>query len=334
MRIDLSKQWVNYVNFFLIGINVVVLSGNLSYALCFPVLISVLFFMTRYAVHADDQKLLHLCVMNTFILSINGLLFDYLRMSTIAPVIAFIIAAFLGKESVSVLMKKSLFPIYGLLISVIIVFSFLGQIRNKVSGYEKINSVLTELNRSVLEESEKEEIEGEQEESFEARVSNINQTSQVVEVVEEDGYYMGETMAYLSYAFIPRFIWKDKPVIAQGIWFAVRIGKANIQEGGGANNSINMTSAGELFLNFGWMGVMVGMFIIGALCAYMWQISGFSGHVSNILGGMFGLYLFSLATSTFGVDLQFVVTMVSYFCLFQFANYVYLYFSSNQNQTH
>ncbi len=171
-----------------------------------------------------------------------------------------------------------------------------------------------------------------EEEKFEARVSNVNQTSQIVEVVKEDGFYHGETMAYLSYAFIPRFLWKEKPVIAQGVWFALRIGQAYVQEGVGANNSINMTSAGELYLNFGLLGVAIGMFLIGGLCAYMWQISGFAGQPTNLLGGMFGLYLFFLATSTFGIDLQFLVTLVSYFCLFQFVNFAFIYFSNKEGK--
>jgi hypothetical protein len=335
MNIELKHQWVRYLNTGLIIGNLLLLAGNVPYGLFFPFLISFLFFLTRYAVARDDKWLLSMCIANTYILSVNGLLFDYLRMSTIAPSIAFLIAAFMGKQEIASMFKKAMIPVYGLLVSAIIVFSYIGQIRNKASGFEKLDNVVTELNRSVLKEGttveQDEEVE---EESFEARVSNINQTTQVVRVVQEDGYYDGSTMAYLSYAFIPRFIWKDKPIIQQGVWFALRIGKAYVHEGAGANNSINMTSAGELYLNFGILGVIVGMFFIGGLSAYMWQISGFKESVNNLLGGMFGLYLFYLATSTFGIDLQFFVTMIACFCLFQLANYSYLYFLNSQRTTH
>lgn len=333
LKMELSYKWTGYLNYALLAINILILSGNIPYIVFFPSLISVLFFLTRYAISKDDQKLLNYCIANTIILSINGMLFDYLRMAIIAPCIALLVAVFFGKEDISVFFKRSLFPVYGFLLAILVVFSFLGQIRNSMSGYEKINSVITELNRSVLEDNKEVAVEGqteEEEERFEARVSNVNQTSQIVRLVEEDGFYHGETMAYLSYAFIPRFIWKEKPIIAQGVWFALRIGQAYVQEGVGANNSINMTSAGELYLNFGLLGVMLGMFFIGALCAYMWQISGFSGNPSNLLGGMFGLYLFFLATSTFGIDLQFLVTLVSYFCLFQFVNFAYIYFANKE----
>ncbi|MDB5273293.1 MAG: hypothetical protein JWO58_1660 [Chitinophagaceae bacterium] len=331
MNIELKKKQINYINNIVTAINVIMLAGNVPYATIFPFLITALFFLTRYAFKNDDKWLISMCITNTFILSINGLLFDYLRMSTIGPSIAFVIAAFFGKETIEGLFKKTMYPIYGLLIATVLIFSFMGKIRNKVSGYEKLTSVVEELNKTILEENvEIEDETGEEEESFEARVSNINQTTQVVRVVEEDGFYHGESMAYLSYAFIPRALWKDKPVIAQGVWFALRIGKAYVHEGGAANNSINMTSAGELYLNFGLAGVIVGMFIIGGLAAYMWLISGFADSANNVLGGMFGLYLFYLATSTFGVDLQFLVTMISYFCLFELANYLYLYFYKSQ----
>ena len=333
LKMNLSFKWVNYLNYALIIVNVLILAGTLPYIILFPSLIAVLFFLTRYAISKDDQKILNYCIANTFILSINGMLFDYLRMAIIAPCIALLVAVFFGKENISVFFKRSLFPVYGFLVAILIVFSFLGQIRTRMSGYEKINSVITELNRSILEDDEKPTIASdteEEEERFEARVSNVNQTSQIVRLVKEDGFYHGETMAYLSYAFIPRFIWKEKPIIAQGVWFALRIGQAYVQEGVGANNSINMTSAGELYLNFGLLGVVIGMFFIGALCAYMWQISGFAGNPSNLLGGMFGLYLFFLATSTFGIDLQFLVTLVSYFCIFQFVNFAYIYFSNKE----
>ena len=334
MQIDITHARVRQLNTAIIIGNLLLLAGNVPYALFFPFLISFLFFLTRYAVAKDDKWLLSMCIANTFILSVNGLLFDYLRMSTIAPSIAFLLAAFMGKEEISTMFKKALLPIYGLLVCTIIVFSFLGQIRNKASGIEKFNGVMNELNRAILKDATTPEPEEEEGESFEARVSNINQTSQVVRVVEEDGYYKGETMAYLSYAFIPRFIWKDKPIIAQGVWFAIRIGKAYVHEGGGANNSINMTSAGELYMNFGLVGVVIGMFLIGGICAYMWQISGFAESTSNVLGGMFGLYLFYLASSNFGIDLQFFVTLVSYFCLFQLANYLFIYFFNSQRATH
>lgn len=333
MDIPIEKPLVRYLNILVTIANVLVLLEKLPYATVFPFSIAFLFFLTRYAVKKDDQWLLNFCLVNTFILSINGFFFDYLRMSTIAPGIAFLIAVFFGKEKVSALFKKTLFPVYGLLFVAVTIFPFIGQIRNSASGYEKIFSVVDKFNESG-EEFMTPDLYAEEDESFEARVSIINQTSQIVKLVKEDGYYKGSSLAYLTYAFIPRFLWKDKPIIAQGVWFALAIGQAYVHADGRANNSVNMTSAGELYLNFGLAGVAIGMFMIGYLCAYMWQVSGFSESSENVLGAMFGLYLFYLATSTFGIDLQFLVTLLSYFCMFQLVNYLYLYFLKPKKKVH
>ncbi len=333
MDIPIKKHLVRYLNILVTFANVLVLFEKLPYATVFPFSIAFLFFLTRYAVTKDDQTLLTYCLVNTFILSINGFLFDYLRMSTIAPSIAFLIAVFFGKEKISALFKKTLYPVYGLLFVAVTIFPFIGQIRNSASGYDKIYSVFEKFNESG-EKQATPDLYAEEDESFEARVSIINQTSQIVKLVKEDGYYKGSSLAYLSYALIPRFLWKDKPIIAQGVWFALAIGQAYVHADGRANNSVNMTSAGELYLNFGLIGVVMGMFMIGYLCAYMWQISGFYGSCDNILGAMFGLYLCYLATSTFGIDLQFLVTLISYFCMFQAVNYLYRFFLKPKNTVH
>lgn len=325
MSIEIAPRFIHYI---LIGVSILnglVLMGKLNYTTMFPFIIAGGFFLTRYAADKNNTTLLNFCIMNTMVLSLNGFLFDYLRMSTIAPGVSFLIAVFFGREKVGTMFNKSLIPIYGLLVFSVIIFPFVGQIRNQASGFDKLTGVLGKLNEQSYEQKTP-DLYAEEKESFEARVSNINQTSQVVKLVHDVGYYKGSTLAYLSYALIPRFIWKDKPIIAQGVWFALEIGQAYVHADGRANNSVNMTSAGELYLNFGLIGVVVGMFLIGLLCAFMWRISGFSESSGNVLGAMFGLYLFFLATSTFGIDLQFLVTLISYFCMFQFVNYIYIFF--------
>src|SRR6478609_3497096 len=90
--------------------------------------------------------------------------------------------------------------------------------------------------------------EKDKEKNILARSSTLNQLSQVVELQVEDGYYNGATMSYIAFAFIPRFIWPEKPLIMQGRWFANEIGMAYNHGSTGSlmdvNNSINMTVAG------------------------------------------------------------------------------------------
>ncbi|MEE3331768.1 MAG: O-antigen polymerase [Myxococcota bacterium] len=69
----------------------------------------------------------------------------------------------------------------------------------------------------------------------------------------------GWTLAYVPISFVPRIIWPDKPVIMVGQWITDNYG------GGPAIRS-NTGSAwiGELWFNFGYPGVIVGMGVIGA----------------------------------------------------------------------
>lgn len=60
---------------------------------------------------------------------------------------------------------------------------------------------------------------------------------------------------------VPRFIWADKPEINIGKWFGYKFGYVDTY----GSSSIAMTLPGEFFLNFWWIGVVVGMTLIGCL---------------------------------------------------------------------
>ena len=136
-----------------------------------------------------------------------------------------------------------------------------------------------------------------------------------MDLVKDNGYYNGTTIAYLSYAFIPRFIWPEKPWIVQGRWFALEIGQARLVEDRGVSNSINMTIPGELYLNFSWWGVVIGCLIAGFLFAGFWNSCGFWEDFNNITGGLFGFYLFFQGLGDIGPDLQIFVTLIAMYLL-------------------
>jgi hypothetical protein len=69
---------------------------------------------------------------------------------------------------------------------------------------------------------------------------------------------------YVLYAFIPRFFWKEKPVITQGSKFAEYLGTQKV--------SIGMGAIGELYWNFGVVGILAGMALIGMLWGYLVNI--------------------------------------------------------------
>src|SRR6185312_17562824 len=118
-----------------------------------------------------------------------------------------------------------------------------------------------------------------------------NQLSQIGRLVDEEGYLHGQTLAYLAYAFIPRFLWPQKPTIAKAAWFALHIGLAYVRPNGQITNAINMTIPGELYLNYGWIGVFVGLTFLGFFIAVFWRTTEFWTRPRNVLGTAFAFYL-------------------------------------------
>jgi hypothetical protein len=90
--------------------------------------------------------------------------------------------------------------------------------------------------------------------------------------VERDGLRYGETMAYASYAFIPRLLWPDKPSLSKGSWFTVYLGFSPREPE--ATTSTGITATGELYWNFGIVGVVLGMLFIGMLIGAVWRLAG------------------------------------------------------------
>jgi hypothetical protein len=71
-------------------------------------------------------------------------------------------------------------------------------------------------------------------------------------------YQLGWSLAYIPISFVPRIIWPGKPVMAIGQWVTDNFGG-----GEGIISSTGSSWPGELFFNFGWVGIIVGMFLVG-----------------------------------------------------------------------
>ena len=90
--------------------------------------------------------------------------------------------------------------------------------------------------------------------------------------VERDGFRYGETMAYVSYTFIPRLLWPDKPPLSKSSWFTVYLGFSPREAE--ATTATGITATGELYWNFGIIGVVSGMLFIGILIGAVWRLAG------------------------------------------------------------
>jgi hypothetical protein len=90
--------------------------------------------------------------------------------------------------------------------------------------------------------------------------------------VQRDGFKGGETLDYMKYAFVPRILWPEKPWVTQSAWFTHYLGFAARPDE--ATTATGMTAPGELYWNFGIVGVILGMLVLGCLMGLLWRITG------------------------------------------------------------
>lgn len=74
----------------------------------------------------------------------------------------------------------------------------------------------------------------------------------------------GYTLTPILSTFLPRFLWSDKPDVPVGR-IVNKVFHVTDQE----ETYISPSHLGELYWNFGWSGVLVGMTVIGALCGFI-----------------------------------------------------------------
>lgn len=132
-----------------------------------------------------------------------------------------------------------------------------------------------------------------QAEAFLVRQFDSTPTGFLVGEVRKDGFQWGQTMQYAAYAFVPRFLWPDKPNVTRGAWFTTYLGASNRESE--STSSTGITAVGELYWNFGIPGVVIGMLGIGIGYGLLWRMAGENPvceplhmmlYVSIVIGGM------------------------------------------------
>jgi hypothetical protein len=96
------------------------------------------------------------------------------------------------------------------------------------------------------------------------------------------------------YPFVPRLIWPSKPIGDQGA-------QLNVALGGNSKSAAAITYPGDLYLEFGLPGVLVGMFVLGMFC--QWLTAHVSGRTSErrlfVFASMFP-FVIGLEADAFG----------------------------------
>lgn len=125
-----------------------------------------------------------------------------------------------------------------------------GEVKNFVSA--KAAKKQTKEGVGVIEESLR---------SLSDRVYARKYIDIIVERTGKDvAYQNGATLLYVIYSFIPRAIWPDKPQISTGQLFNREFGLSQSRL-----TFVPSTFLGELYWNFGYGAVVIGMAVIGGM---------------------------------------------------------------------
>jgi len=120
------------------------------------------------------------------------------------------------------------------------------------------------------------------------RANNLDSLTMVIRYVPEVvEFQRGTTLNLIFAGFIPRPIWPDKPVLKLGRFMTTDI------VGSDSPTSKPVTDVGEFYLNYGILGVPIGMFLLGmtfrAIYAYVWR-----SYKSRIFQTMYYLAVFPI----------------------------------------
>lgn|GEM_PF-2490225 len=137
------------------------------------------------------------------------------------------------------------------------------------------------------------------------RVSQVALLGHVMELTPEAvPYWNGQTLATLPATLIPRALWPNKPTKELGQAFGHRYGLLHEED---HKTAVNLPQLIELFANFGWAGVILGMAAIGAF--YRWLSDRFNRGDSGDGAVVLSALLFSTLTQIES-DLSLVVGAV------------------------
>ena len=92
---------------------------------------------------------------------------------------------------------------------------------------------------------------------------------------EDVAYQRGATLLYVFYSFVPRAIWPQKPQISTGQLMNSEFGLSQSRL-----TFVPATFLGELYWNFGFLAVIVGMAAIGGLLGLIGRLQRSLAHMT------------------------------------------------------
>ncbi len=292
------------------GINLSFIAGGFEKILLLFGIVGILFYSRLWV--TENSKVyggyaITLCIINTILALLNS----YIRVDLIIPFATLVLGYFIGKGEIKYLFSYRIIPVLAIFGIFTAFFQTLGG--NRAHFIDAFRAPVRDESTSNITYLDNDE--GASGTALE-RSSCVAQMTNVIRLTKERGFYNGDASFPLIAALVPKFLYKDKKVVQLGAWFAVEIGVATIGENGRANNNVNMSIPGELYLDFGWGGVAIGCLLFGALLALFWNASRFNESQYNLTGTLWGGYLLQCAIGTMGSDLQIAVSLTSTYIVF------------------
>lgn len=144
---------------------------------------------------------------------------------------------------------RSVVSKYGVIITIFLLLSFAAVIRS--GGGEK------EISQLQLTDAVSESLEQTFSGSY---FMDPAKTAIIIETVERKDLFLGG-VTYLEFVIapIPRVIWPQKPDVRNSYFVADEILDLR------TNSGVPPSGMAELYMNFGWAGIILGMFLVGAL---------------------------------------------------------------------
>ena len=268
-----------------------------------------IFFLARIGYRTGDVAVQNQAYVLTILATGLGVLYGILRFEFVIAILVFLLGAYLGGKKLSIFFNIRYLPVVLFIFLFTVFFEFFGERRSTMSrGVSRIDEFSYEAATA--------ERNVEQEFSAFDRLAGVAQISNAVSIREQSEENAAESIAPLFTAMIPRFLWPEKPKIALGVWFAVKMG-VGMEQGDWYNTSINMTIPGHAYLGFGMIGLIVCSILFGMFIGFLWTKIDYAD-VHNLAGGVLYGYLMYLALGGFGADLQIVVTMTAIYLLVLF----------------
>lgn len=139
--------------------------------------------------------------------------------------------------------------------------------------------------------------------------AGVDKTAQIIDGIPDKlPYQFGESLVYWLTSPIPRTWWPDKPAISYGLIIGEKIyGKRDFDDPGGG---IPPGYVAEMYLNFGYAGIVLGMFLMGLIFKLFYDAYAKNRKASTYAMLVFVIVFVPLSLKLIGGDFSGVITKV------------------------